>query len=259
MNITLIVAPLRKLGLKDTRSIIHRTTLQTGEWQHHGMIRLVTAKCFIFCTTCTLVANQVRPGAADTCRTGCLVGIYHDMMPGSGLDDTLVVIVHQLTVVILTSWDDIAHITCLHGIIAIFVHQVEGILQMTLVVESGRRGLVVHHQLHTLRVCVVVEHLDIEVRIWSHEIEDIEFLMTEPVFPAFVPAFYQHLLQTVLSCKVDVALYLLVGCTMGAIRLALAVIGYTEANRRQVVGIAPGLGANDHVPPYTAVLGRMNP
>ena len=22
---------------------------------------------------------------------------------------------------------------------------------------------------------------------------------------------------------------------------------------------APGLGANDHVPPYTAVLGRMNP
>ena len=105
----------------------------------------------------------------------------------------------------------------------------------------------------------VVEHLDIEVRIWSYEIEDIELLMTEPVFPTFVPAFYQHLLQTVLGCKVDVALYLLVGCTMGAIRLALAVIGYTETNRWQVVGIAPGLGANDHVPPYTAVLGRMNP
>ena len=116
-----------------------------------------------------------------------------------------------------------------------------------------------HHQLHALRMSIVVEHLDIEVRIWSYEIEDIELLMTEPVFPSFVPAFYQHLLQTVLGCKVDVALYLLVGCTMGAIRLALAVIGYTETNRWQVVGIAPGLGANDHVPPYTAVLGRMNP
>ena len=139
MNITLIVAPLRKLGLKDTRSIIHRTTLQTGEWQHYGMIRLVTAKCLIFCTTCTLVANQVRPGAADTCRTGCLVGIYHDMMLGSGLDDTLVVIVHQLAIMILTSWDDITYITGLHGIITIFVHQVEGIFQVALVVESCRR------------------------------------------------------------------------------------------------------------------------
>ena len=181
------------------------------------------------------------------------------MMIGSCFIHTLIVIVHQLAVVILTSWDDIAHITGLHGIIAIFVHQVEGILHVTLVVESCRRGLVVHHQLHTLRVCVVVEHLDIEVRIWSYEIEDIEFLMTEPVFPTFVPAFYQHLLQTVLGSKVDIALYFLVGCTMSAIRLALAVIGYTEANRWQVVGIAPGLGANNHIPPYTAVLGRMNP
>ena len=101
---------------------------------------------------------------------------------------------------------------------------------MALVVESSRRCLVMHHQLHTLGMSIVVEHLDIEVRIWSHEIEDIELLMTEPVFPTFVPAFYKHLLQTVLGCKVDVALYLLVGCTMGAIRLALAVIGYTEAN-----------------------------
>ena len=259
MNIALVVAPLRKLGFEDTRSVIHRTTLQTGKWQHHGVIRLAAAKCLILCTTGTLVTHQVRPGAADTCRTGCLVGIYHDMMLGSCFNHTLVVIVHQLAVVILTSWDDIAHITGLHGIIAIFVHQIEGILQMALVVESSRRGLVVHHQLHALGVCVVVEHLDIEVRIWSYEIENIELLMAEPVFPSFVPAFYQHLLQTVLGCKVDIALYFLVGCTMSAIRLAFAVIGYTEANRWQVVGIAPGLGADNHIPPYAAVLGRMNP
>ena len=135
MNITLIVAPLRKLGLEDTRSVIHRTTLQTGEWQHHGMIRYRTAKCFVLCTTCTLVTNQVRPGAADTSRTGCLMSIHHDMMLGCSLDDTLVVIVHQLAVVILTSWDDIADITGLHGIITIFVHQVEGIFQVALVEE----------------------------------------------------------------------------------------------------------------------------
>ena len=259
MNITLIVAPLRKLGLEDTRSVIHRTTLQTGEWQHHGMIRYRTAKCFVLCTTCTLVTNQVRPGAADTSRTGCLMSIHHDMMLGCSLDDTLVVIVHQLAVVILTSWDDIADITGLHGIITIFVHQVEGILQMALIIECRRRCLVVHHQLHALRMSIVIEHLDIEIRIWSHEIEDIEFLMTEPVFPTFVPAFYQNLLQTVLGCKVDIALYFLVGCTMSTVRLALAVIGYTETNRWQVVGIAPGLGAYNHIPPYTAVLGWMNP
>ena len=259
MNITLIVAPLRKLGLEDTRSVIHRTTLQTGEWQHYGMIRLVTAKCLILCTTCTLVANQVRPGTADTCRTGCLVSIHHDMMLGSGLDDTLVVIVHQLAVMILASRDDITHITGLHGIITIFVHQIEGIFQVALVVESCRRCLVVHHQLHALRVSIVVEHLDIEVWIWSHEVEDIELLMTEPVFPTFVPAFYQYFLQTVLGSKVDIALYFLVGCTMSTVRLALAVIGYTETHRWQIVGIAPGLGTYNHVPPYTAILGRMNP
>ena len=59
------------------------------------------------------------------------------MMLGSGLDDTLVVIVHQLAVVILTSWDDITYITGLHGIITIFVHQVEGIFQVALVVEAA--------------------------------------------------------------------------------------------------------------------------
>ena len=116
-----------------------------------------------------------------------------------------------------------------------------------------------HDELHSLGMCILIECLDVEIRIWSHEIKDIELLMTEPVFPTFVPAFYQNLLQTVFGSKVDIALYFLVGCTMSTVRLALAVIGYTETNRWQVVGIAPGLGAYNHVPPYTAVLGWMNP
>ena len=61
------------------------------------------------------------------------------------------------------SLNDITYITGLHGIITIFVHQVEGIFQVALVVESCRRCLVVHHQLHALRVSIFVEHLDIKV------------------------------------------------------------------------------------------------
>ena len=83
--------------------------------------------------------------------------------------------------------------------------------------------------------------------------------MSEPVFPTFVPSLYQYLLQTILCSKVDIALHLFVGSTMSAIRLALAVVGYAKANRRQVVGIAPRLGAYNHVPPYATILSRVNP
>ena len=158
------------------------------------------------------------------------MAIHHDVMLGCCLDDTLIVIVHQLAVVILATWDDVAYITGLHCIITILVHQVEGILQVALVVEGRSGSLVVHHQLDTLGVCVVVEHLDVEVWIWSHEVEDIELLMTEPVLPTFIPTFYQHFLKSVLGCKVDIFLHLLIGSSMCTIRFALAIIGDTEAN-----------------------------
>ena len=70
----------------------------------------------------------------------------------------------------------------------------------------------VHHQAYSLRVCILVESLDVEVRIWSHEIEDIVLVAVCPVFPAFVPALYEHLVETMLSSEVNIAANLLVVC-----------------------------------------------
>ena len=259
MDEALIVAPLGETCLEDARCVVHRTTLQTGERKHHGVVSYVSAECLILSTTCTLIAYKVRPGAADARRACRFVSIHHDVVFGGSLYYALIVIVHQLAVVILASRNDVADVSCLNGIIAVLVHQTESILQMALVIECGRRGFVVHHQLHALRVGIVVEHLYIEVGIRRHEVEDIQLLVSEPVFPSFIPSFYQNLLQTVLCSEVDVALHLIVCCTMCAVGLALAVVGHAETNRRQVVGITPCLGAYNHVPPHTAILCRMNP
>ena len=180
-------------------------------------------------------------------------------MLGSCLNDALIVIVHKLAVVVFASRNDVAHVAGLHGVIAILVHQTESILQVAFVIESCGGGLVVHHQLHALGVGIVVEHLNVEVGVRSDEVEDVKLLMTEPVFPSFVPSFHQHFLQTVLRGEVDVALHLLVSGTVRAVGLALAVVGNAETNRRQVVGIAPCLCSDNHVPPHAAVLCGMNP
>ena len=117
----------------------------------------------------------------------------------------------------------------------------------------------VHHQAHAFRVGILVEILDVEVGIWCNKVEYVELLVSEPVFPAFVPTLYKHFLQTVLGCKIDVSLYL--GCcgAVCSVRLALRIVGLAQAYRGQIVGVGPCLGAHNHVPPYSTVFCRVNP
>ena len=224
---------------QNTRCIIHRTTLKTCERQHYRVIGNAAAECFVLRATGTLVTHEVRPCTADTCGTCRLMGIDHDVVLRSRLYDMLIMIVAELTVMILATRDDVTHITRLHGIVAILIHQVESVLQMPLIVQDGSRSLMMHHQLHTLRVGIVVEHPDIEVGIRGNEVEDIELLVTEPVFPTFIPAFHQHLMQTVPGGEVDVPFHLLVGSTVNAVGLALAIIGDTQTHRRIIIGVGP--------------------
>jgi glucan 1,4-alpha-glucosidase len=90
----LIVAPFRETCLEYARCVVHRTTLQTGERKHHGVVSYVSAECFILSTTCTLIAYKVRPGAADARRTCRFVSINHDVVLGGSLYYALIVIVH---------------------------------------------------------------------------------------------------------------------------------------------------------------------
>ena len=138
-------------------------------------------------------------------------------------------------------------------------HELVSLVQMTLVVADGRGGLVVHHELDALAVGIVVEHLYVEVRIRSDEIEHIVFGMAEPVFPALIPTFDQHLVEAVGGGKVDVLLDMLVIGAVTAVGFGLGIVGLAQLDGKQVVGIGPGALAGNHLPPHAHILHRLDP
>ena len=181
------------------------------------------------------------------------------MVLGSLLDDIEIVVVHALRVVMVTAWDDVSYISCLYSIVAIVVHQLEGLLDMSLIV-LGRAGcLVVHQQPDTLGVGIVVQHLDVEVGIGSHEVKDITLPHVGPVFPAYIPAFDEYLVESVLGGEVDVALHVLVVGLMRAVGLHLAPVNLVELDAGEVIGIVPIATTYNHLPPDATILRRMNP
>ena len=117
------------------------------------------------------------------------MGVHHDVVLGSLLDAVEIMVVGRLRVVIVATGNDVAHIATLHGVVAVLVHKTICLLEMALVVEGRRAGLVVHHKFHALRVCVAVEFLNVEVGIRCLEVEHIVFIVTEPVLqPMFQPS-----------------------------------------------------------------------
>ena len=139
----------------------------------------------------------------------------------------------------VTTGDDVSHISGLHSIVAVFVHQLKGILEMTLIILCRAGCLMVHENLHTLGMGIFVKHLDIEVGIWGNEVKDITLPHICPVFPTNVPAFYQHLVETVLGSEVDITLHILIIGLMGPVRLNLAPVNLVEFDAGEVIGIMP--------------------
>ncbi len=100
-----------------------------------------------------------------------------------------VVVVEPLRVVGLAHRHDIAHIAGFDGGVVVTVHEGVGCVEMALVVADRAGSLVVHNHLHTVFLGVLVHCFDIKIGVGGYEIEDIVFLVPEPVFPADVPAF----------------------------------------------------------------------
>ena len=75
---------------------------------------------------------------------------------------------------------------------------------------------------------VVIQGLDVKVRIRCDEIEDIVLGETEPVFPSLVPSFYKHLVESMLCGEVDVAAHVLVVSSMYPVWLKFAVVCLAE-------------------------------
>ena len=218
-----------------------------------------SAKSLILGATGALVAHEVGPGATQTRGAHGLVAVDHHMVLGSLLDDILVVVDHRLAEMEVATGDDIAHIARLDGIIAVAVHQIEGILEMALIVDRARTGLVVHHELHALGVGVLVEILDVEVGIGRDEVEDVPLPTVGPVLPADVPALDEHLLQAVLGREVDITLHVLRIGRMASVGTDVVPVHLVDIDAGQVVGIVPRALADDHLPPHATILRGVDP
>lgn len=149
------------------------------------------------------------------------MAVDHYMLVGGFLHGVEIVVVGPLAVMVLALGEDIADVSALDCIVAILVHQVIGGIHVTLVVGYRSRGLVVHHELDTLGVGILVESCKIEVGIWCDEIEHIVLLLAEPVLPAYVPALDKELIHTVVGRKVDIAANVGVVGSMPAVGRAL--------------------------------------
>ena len=253
------VAAAGTFHLEDTWRVVHRTTLQTREGNDGGVSRRKSAEGLVLGAAGALVANQVGPGAAQTCGSYSLVGIYHDVVVGGTFDGMLVVVDFNLAVMVFATWDDVAHISAFHGIVSIVTHELVGTIHVLLVVHYRRRGLVVHDEFHASAMRIVVERLDVEVGIGCKEVEDLFLGVSAPVLPADVPAFDEHGIEPVVGGKVDVPTYVGIVGAMFARRCCLGIIGQSKFHRWIVVGICPFAFARNHLPPHADILHRMYP
>ena len=123
-----------EVHLEDTGRVVHRSAIEAGEGKDGHQVGLGATERLVLGAAGTLVADEVGVGAAETCWANGLVGIDHDMVLGSLGDGIEVVVDHPLAVVVLTARDDVAHVAALHGVVAILLHELVGLVHVALVV-----------------------------------------------------------------------------------------------------------------------------
>ena len=116
-----------------------------------------------------------------------------------------------------------------------------------------------HDEFHPFRSRVVPKSGQVEIRIWSHEVENPLFHVAEPVFPSDVPSFHQHAVETVLGREIYVFPYIFSGGPMPAVRLHLRQVVSVDMHAAEVVGVGPRAFARNHFPPDSDILVRTDP
>ena len=207
------------------------------------MVGIVAAERLVLRAAGGLVADQVRPGAAESRGTHRLVLVDHDLALRRLLDAVEVVVVAPLRVVVVAVRQDVADVARFDGVVAEALHEAVRRIKAALVVARRGARLVVHHELDALLLRIGVESLEIEVGIGRDEIEDGVLLLAEPVLEADVPAFDEHFVETVLGRKVEVADH----------------VRRIRRVHRRIGLVRPVLRAGDHRPPDADILDGMNP
>ena len=125
---------LLDVHLENTWSIVHRASLEAGEWQYGDVHGLASAESLVLCATCRLVADKVRIRAAQSGGAHSLVTVHHDVVLGGLFHGVQVVVVHPLAVVVLALGQHVAHVSALHRVVTVLVHKRVSGLHVALVV-----------------------------------------------------------------------------------------------------------------------------
>ena len=112
-------------------SEVHRAAFETGKGQD-GFV--AWRHLAIFGAHGRFVADEVRIGARETCRADCFVSVDHNLLFSGFFDCVEVVVVGPLAVMSLAFGKDVSDIAALDSVVAVFVHQVVGLIHVTLVV-----------------------------------------------------------------------------------------------------------------------------
>ena len=108
-------------------------------------------------------------------------------------------------------------------------------------------------------MCILVQSLDVEIGIWSNEVEHVAFPHIRPVFPSDVPTFNEHLVESVVGSEVDISLHLFRIGGMTAVWFGLGVVDIVELHRGIIVSIVPVALSYYHLPPHSAILRGVYP
>ena len=160
---------------------------------------------------------------------------------------------------VFASRNDIPYITAFYGGVFVFVHQLIGFVHKTLVVADRRGGFVVHNHLNSFAFGVLVNGFDIKIGVRCLEVEYQIFGMSKPIFPPYVPTFYQYAIKTIFGGKVDIFLHIFGSSPVLAVGFEGGVIGFTDMYTRNIVSVRPFFHTSNHFPPYPYVLHWVNP
>ena len=146
-------------------------------------------------------------------------------------------IIHPLSVMMFSTRNNVTYIPTLQGIIPVIYHKLICFIKMTFVVTYRSRSLVMHHQLHPFFLSIRIKHLHVKIRIRSDEIKDIILRISKPVFPTFIPAFHQYLVESMFGSKINITFHFIIVGRMASVWLCFGIIRLSKFHRINIIRI----------------------
>ena len=106
---------------------------------------------------------------------------------------------------------------------------------MPFIISNGAGCFMMHDHFYAFAFCIIPNGGYIKIGIRRYKIKYIIFGFAKPVFPAYIPAFYQYGIKTICGGIINHFFYMLCSCPMFAIGCKLGIIGNAQLYRRHLL------------------------